>query len=364
MKQRFLPAVIALFLVATVAFAGGNKEKEAQDAGAEGTEATEQTESREGERITVEDAVARVNGQLLPRSEFDQVLASNIARFEAQNQQAFDPQYRPQLERQVLDSLITRELLEQEAARLGVEVSDEQVDETLGQFKGQFPNESAYQMALEQEGFTEDEFLGELRRQMVIEEVIRTRAYDEVAVTEEQMRSFYDDNPQYFEISDQVEARHIILTTEGITDEETLAEKRAEIEEIRQEIVDGADFAAVARERSEGPSASDGGELGRFGRGQMVPEFEEAAFALEPGEISDVVETEFGYHILQVTDKVSGRTETFEEAQDNIETFLLEQERNVAVQHYLADLKEEAEIEELIEIENEMPLPQAPTGSN
>jgi len=359
MKQRFLPAVMVFFLAAAALFAGGNKEEEAQ---ATGSGETETSAVQEGERITVEDAVARVNGELLPRSEFDQVMASNIARFEAQNQQAFDPQYRPQLERQVLDGLITRELLEQEADSIGVEISDDRVDEMLAQFTAQFPNESAYLMALEQEGFTEEEFRSELRRQMVIEEVIQTRVYDEVSVTEEKMRSFYEDNPQYFEISDQVEARHIILTTEGISDEETLAAKRAELAEIRQEIVDGADFASVARERSEGPSAANGGELGRFGRGQMVPEFEEAAFALEPGELSEIVETQFGYHILQVTDKVEGRTESFDEARDNIETFLLEQERNVAVQHYLADLKQGAEIEELIEIAT--PVPPAPTGSN
>jgi peptidyl-prolyl cis-trans isomerase C len=359
MMQRFLPAVMVFFLVSAALFAGGNREEEAQAAG---SQESETTAAQEGERITVEDAVARVNGELLPRSEFDQVMASNIARFEAQNQQPFDPRYRPQLQRQVLDGLITRELLEQEAESIGVEVSDDRVEEMLAQFKGQFPNDSAYLMALEQEGFTEEEFFSELRRQMVIEEVIQTRVYDEVSVTEEKMRSFYEDNPQYFEISDQVEARHIILTTEGITDEAALAAKREELAQIRQEIVDGGDFATIARERSEGPSAANGGELGRFGRGQMVPAFEEAAFSLEPGELSDIVETRFGYHILQVTDKVEGRTESFEEARDNIETFLLEQERNVAVQHYLADLKEEAEIEELIEIE--MPAPPAPAGSN
>ena len=227
-----------------------------------------------------------MNGVPIGRAEFNKVLESNIARFEAQNQQPFDEQYRGQLERQVLDGLITRTILEQEADKVGIEIGEERIQEALGQFKEQFPNESAYQMALEQEGFTEDEFVTELKRQMVIEELIRTQVYDDVTITDEAMRSFYEENPQYFEQPEQVAARHIILTTEGITDEAELAAKREELEEIRGEIADGADFAAVARERSEGPSASSGGDLGQFGRGQMVPEFEEVAFSLEPGELS------------------------------------------------------------------------------
>jgi peptidyl-prolyl cis-trans isomerase C len=346
-KSIFL--VIALFLSASVlVFAGGNKEEsdgEGDGAGA----AAESSES--GDRIEVSDQVASVDGIPIGRAEFDKVMESNIARFEAQNQQPFDEQYRSQLERQVLDGLITRTILEQEAEALGIEIGEERIQETLGQFKGQFPNESAYQMALEQEGFTEDEFLTELERQMVIEELISTQVYDEITVTDEDMRSFYEENPQYFEQPEQVAARHIILTTEGITDEDELAAKRAELEDIRQEIVDGADFATVARERSEGPSASSGGDLGQFGRGQMVPEFEEAAFSLEPGELSDIVETQFGYHILQVTDRIPGRTESYEEAQENIRTFLTEQERNVAAQGYLGDLRAEAEILEFIEID-------------
>ncbi len=361
MKKLILLAAFATILgVATVA-AGGNKE-ESNGAGAE--QATEAgTATAQGERITVDDAVARVNGELISREEFDNIMASNISRFEAQNQQQFDENYRPQLERQVLDGLITRTLLEQEAESAGITVSDERLDQTLEQFKSQFPNESAYLMALEQEGFTEDEFVGELRRQLLIESLIQTEVYDNVTVSEEMMRNFYDDNPQYFDIPEQVSARHIILTTQGITDENALAAKREELEEIRQEILDGADFEEVARERSEGPSASDGGNLGSFGRGQMVPEFEEAAFALEPGEISEVVETQFGYHIVQVTEKTPGRTESYDEAEENIRTFLTEQEQNVAVQHYLSDLRREAEITELIEIDLPAPGQQPAQGA-
>ncbi len=348
-KMIWIGVVFSLFMILSLP-AGGNREEEADPSQGAAAAETEPTQEK-GERISVETSVARVNGQLIGQAEFDKVIESNIARFEAQNQQPFDEQYRSQLERQVLDGLITRAVLEQEAAEVGVTVTDERLQETLGQFMSQFPNESAYQMALEQEGFTEDEFITELRRQITIEELIRREVYDKITVSEEKMRSFYEGNPQYFEQSDQVTARHIILTTQGINDQNELASKRAELEGIRREIINGADFGEVARNRSEGPSAPDGGQLGTFSRGQMVPEFEEAAFALEPGEISEIVETQFGYHIIQVTDKVAARTETFEEARENIRFFLTEQEQNVAVQHYLTDLRQDAEILELIEID-------------
>lgn len=360
MRRRILLAALILTIAVAVVYSGGNKEKEAESEG-EPITTEESQDGQEAQRIAVDDVVARVDGIPISRGEFDKVMSSNISRFEQQNQQPFAEEYRPQLERQVLDGLITRALLEREANELGIEISDDRLDETLAQFKSQFPNESAYKIALEQEGFTEDEFLTELRRQMTIEELINRRVYDSVEVTEESMRSFYDGNPQYFQRPEQVTARHIILTTEGITDESELRAKRDELAEIRREIVNGADFAEVAKERSEGPSASNGGQLGQFGRGQMVPAFEEAAFALEPGEVSDIVETQFGYHIIEVLDKTSSSVESYEEAKENIRSFLTEQERNVAAQHYLADLRKEAEIVELIEID--IPTPPQPSAN-
>lgn len=350
--KRTLWLMMAMTLMVTGAvFAGGKKET--QDTKAESPGSVESTTGAavKSEKISVDDAVARVNGRMIGRAEFEKVVESNIQRYEAQSQQQFDEQLRPRLQRQVLDGLITRAVLEQEAQDEAITVSDERVAETLGQFMGQFPNESAYLMALEQEGFTEDEFVGELRRQLVIEELIRTKVYDGITVSDEEMRTFYANNPQYFEQPAQVAARHIILTTEGITDESVLAAKRADLERIRQDILNGADFGEVARERSEGPTAPNGGDLGSFARGQMVPEFEAVAFSLEPGELSDIVETQFGYHILEVTKKVPARTETFEEARENIRIFLTEQEQNTAAQGYITDLREAADVVELIEID-------------
>ena len=345
-RNRYI-MVFLLLAIPALLFAGGNREEE-QDAAEDASGDIQQESS--SDPIQVSDAVARVNGELVGRDEFEGVVESNIARYEAQSGESFNAQQRPQLERQVLDGLITRTILEQEAEQLDISVGDERFSETLDQFKQQFPDEQGYQTALDQQGFTEEEFETELRRQMVIEELIRSQVYDQVAVSEQEMRTFYDDNPQYFQQDDQVAARHIIFTTEGVEESERAA-LQEELEEIRQEIEDGADFGEMAREHSQGPSAPNGGDLGTFGRGQMVPEFEQAAFELEVGELSPVIETQFGYHILQVTERVPAQTQSYEEAEERIRQFLTEEERNQGAQEYVAELREESEVEELIDLE-------------
>lgn len=347
-RNRYIAAVLLLVIPAIV-FAGGNREEQQEQSAQEDASGGSQQESA-GDPIQVSEAVARINGELVSREEFESVVQSNIARYEAQSGESFNQEQRPQLERQVLDGLVTRTILEQEAERLDISVTDERFSETLDQFKQQFPDEQGYQTALDQQGFTEAEFETELRRQMVIEQLIRSQVYDQVEVSDEEMREFYDNNPQYFQQDDQVAARHIIFTTEGVEESERAA-LQEELEGIRQEIVDGADFAEMAREHSQGPTATNGGDLGTFGRGQMVPEFENVAFDLEVGEISEVIETQFGYHILQVTERVAPQTQSYEEAQERIRQFLTEEERNSGAQDYVTELREEAEVEELVDID-------------
>lgn len=348
-KNNWLIPAIFIFAVLTIALpAGGNREEDARS-----TENSTQTE--DVTPISTDNAVAIVNGEVITREEFDSIIESNIYRYEYQSGQEFVEEQRPLLERQVLDGLIMRAVLQQEATNLGLAVSDEEVEETFARFRSQFPSDAAYQIALEEEGFTEEEFRGELYRQMLIERLIRTQVYDDIAVPEEELRAFYDDNPSYFEQSEQVAARHIILVLNGDESESDLADRRAELEAIRAEIVAGTDFGEAASEYSEGPSASRGGDLGSFGRGEMVPEFEEVAFALPVGEISEVFRSSFGFHILQVTSRTEAETVPFDEVRQSIEAYLLEDARNRGARDYVSALRADADVEELIEFETTAP---------
>ncbi len=337
-KAGLISLLILLVAVISPVAAGGNRERgETQQAPAAAAPAQE--------------LAARVNDEVVTLAEFREVVDSNIQRYQAQSGEPFPEEQRSILERRVLDGLVMRAVLESETVRLGVAVSDEQFQGMLQQFKSQFPGEEAYQGALQQQGFTVEQFEGELRRQMAIEQLIETQVFQNVSVDEAQLRGFYDENPQFFEQPEQVAARHIILTTQGITDEAERNAIRDRIQELRNRIAGGEDFAAVAREHSQDGSAAQGGDLGMFGRGQMVPEFEEAAFSLEIGQLSEVVETQFGYHILQVTERRPPRTVAYAEVRDDIADFLLEDVRNEAAQEYVENLRAQARVEELVQVD-------------
>jgi peptidyl-prolyl cis-trans isomerase C len=193
-------------------------------------------------------------------------------------------------------------------------------------------------------GTTLEEFTNEIRTQLQVEKLVEQAVGDVADVTEEEEQAFYEKNTQYFETPEQVSARHILLSfEEGMTDEEKAA-KKAELEAIRAQIVEGADFAELAKEHSACPSSERGGDLGSFGKGNMVPEFEQAAFSLEPGGLSGIVETTFGYHLIQVTDKQEAGKTPFADVKDQIGEHLKQQKQEQAWEAYMGGLRDEAEI--------------------
>ena len=174
------------------------------------------------------------------------------------------------------------------------------------------------------------------------------RFVKDVTVTDADAKKYYDENQKYFEQSEQVKASHILIKVEPTAEDSEKTTAREKIQEIKQKLEAGGDFAELAKKSSEGPSGPNGGDLGYFGRGQMVPSFEETAFALEVGHVSEPVETQFGYHLIKVFDKKSGSTTPFEEVKERIEQFLKGQKMNEAVGLYIGTLKEKAEVESFL----------------
>lgn len=348
-KTRFFSLFVALLvLIPSLLFAGGRNEEEPDESAEPETGETpvEEAPAASGTLLDTSDPekfIAVVNGVGILRSEFDFRLQQTVSAYLAQGQVIPEAEM-PLLEQGLMDQLIATELLYQEALSQGIEADQLASEMQYQQTRDQFPSEEAWQQALEANNTTDADLRLQIRRGNVIQQIVTIALADVGPPTAEEIQTFYDENPFYFQTAEQVAARHILISTEGLSTDEEKAEAFARTENIRNDLLAGADFATVAQEQSEGPSSSRGGDLGTFGRGQMVAPFEEAAFALEVGEISEIVETQFGYHIILVSEKIEAETAPLEDVSPSIENFLAQQKQDVALEEYVGALRDDATV--------------------
>ncbi|NQT93102.1 MAG: peptidylprolyl isomerase [Lentisphaerae bacterium] len=179
----------------------------------------------------------------------------------------------------------------------------------------------------------------ELRVKLRIDQVLVARIGD-LEVSDEEIAAFIEENKEKLTVDENVRARHILLTVAKEDDDTAKAEKKAKAEDLRKQLVEGAKFEDLAKEHSDCPSARMGGDLGRFRRGQMVKPFEEVAFTLEPGKISEVVETDFGYHIIEVLERNDEGTLP----KEKVAEMLRNQHRETALKALVEELRQKASI--------------------
>ena len=293
------------------------------------------------------DRVAVVNGTIITQAEFDRVLDSELRRTAQSGQQIPDAQM-AKVENSILDNLIVDELLFQESKKKGAQVKPETVTEQLTILKQRFPSEAEFKKALEENDMTESKIRADIKRGMAIQQLLDKEVYQKVQITDEESKAFYDTNPQLFQQPERVKASHILIKVDDGASEEKKAEARKKIKEIQQKVQKGEDFAALAKTYSEGPSGPKGGDLGSFGRGQMVKPFEDAAFSLKPNETSDIVETRFGYHLIKVVEKQPAKKIAYADAKDRINKRLKDQKLRTERQLYFDKLKKDAKIEKFL----------------
>ena len=291
------------------------------------------------------DIAATVNGVAIPEKDVDRIIKDMAAQYKAKTNNPITDDMMKNAKTAILNKLIDAELLYQAGLKLGVADLDKKVDDQFNQKKKQFATPAAYEKALKETNLTEKDLKLLVRKDIVINNLLGKEIADKVTVSEDEQKKFYDENKDKFKTEESVRASHILI---GVSDKATAEDKkkaREKAEAIRKRLLAGEDFAAVAKKESTCPSAPQGGDLGFFSKGQMVPEFEKAAFALKPGDISDVVETKFGYHIIKVAEKKPAGTVSYDEAKKNIEQYLKGQKVQQGVNDYLAKLHKEAKIE-------------------
>ncbi len=291
-----------------------------------------------------DEKAATVNNKVITMSS----LNDEMSRYERQlgmAGQTPDEAQLAEMRTRVLDGLINREILKQESEKQGIKIEPQEVDDQLASLKKRFPNEADFQSTLSKMNLTEETLKLQFSQDLAVQKLIDTQVAGKVVVTPEETRSFYDSNPDLFKAPEMVRASHILVKVDPKATDDDKKKAKEKIQGLQKKIKEGADFAAVAKENSDCPSAENGGDLDYFQKGQMVAPFENAAFALKPGDVSDVVETQFGYHLIKVTDKKEAGMTPYEEIDEKIEQHLKQEKVNKQVNDYIAQLKSQAKIE-------------------
>jgi len=290
------------------------------------------------------EAVACVNGDFITESTYKRQLGITQHQFVRQGV-VLDEEGMKRLEAEVLESLIDNQLLFQVSIKRGYGADEQEVKERFEAVKAQFQSEKEFMTALEEMQYTEGTFKDAVERRVTLEKLIDNDIVPKVTVSDEESRQYYEGNPEQFVQPEQVRARHILIIVEDWGNEQQKMQALEEIKTVQQKLKAGEDFAALAREYSEGPSNVQGGDLGFFGRGEMVEPFEVAAFSMKIGEVSDIVETRFGYHLIEVTDIRTEVVIPYEYAKDSIDQYIAQNKVIGEIEALVKILKDEAEIE-------------------
>jgi len=296
-----------------------------------------QKNTTEGRIIDGKEVIAIVNDDQILKEDFNIQVEQVKKTLEANGMSFTGKEGEKNLARikeTVLESMINDQLSLQQAAKENITVTDEELNNSVKELETYYGGKEALDKYLTEQGMDRAQFEALLRDQMII-----SKLYEEitanVTVTDEEVKKYFEENQSLFELSSpEIRASHILVDTEE------------EARKILNELKNGADFAELAKKYSKDPSKENGGDLGFFGKNVMVEEFEKAAFDLEVGEISEPVKTDYGYHIIKVTDK---RTElTFDDVKDYIKSNLEMQKKDEEFNKNLTEWQKHSKIEKYL----------------
>jgi peptidyl-prolyl cis-trans isomerase C len=353
--------ILAWLVVFTVVFSSGceptdpakadSAESESSAVTKAPVETKTETKAEAPAQTTVDSVAVTINSVDIAESQIEAQVKPQLERMAARVPPAFVEQYKKQLRQQVLDKIIVERLLDERVKAEKIVATEEEVTDRIKEMASQQQPPLSledFKALIGAYGKSFDEVKQRVQKGLGYQKLLQAQFADKINITEDDAKKYYSENKKQFETPEQVRASHILIkpdTTDPNADpNEVKARAKAKTKNLLKQIKDGADFAELARANSGCPSSTKGGDLGFFGKGQMVPTFEKTAFELKVGQFSDIVETRFGYHIIKVTDRKNASVKTFKKAKDDILKLLTQTREGELAKEYIESLKAKANI--------------------
>lgn len=287
------------------------------------------------------DPVARVNGVPVAASEltkiYNAVVQSQGGRIPADKVN--------EVQKKILDDVISEELIYQLGKKSEPADLNKKLDDFVTKHKDRLKADDEYRKRFEADKLSEKELRDLVRRKIVEDNYLQKEVLSKVNITEAEIKGFYDKNPKFFTTPEQIRASHILIKLDPKATDAQKKAARAKIEAILKKAKGGSDFAKLAKENSECPSKDNSGDLGFFPKGQMVKPFEDAAWMMKAGEISGIVETQFGYHIIKVTETKAASVVPYSQVREKIEQALKQQKVRDGINALVEAARKNAKIE-------------------
>jgi peptidyl-prolyl cis-trans isomerase C len=287
------------------------------------------------------DIAVSVDGNILRKSELEKNIEESLTIFKDKIPAGKEQEARENLKKRLMDKFIMRTLLIKEVEKRKIAVSDKEINGEIDKIKANLPPDKKVDEFLKENKISkEDIALG-----IKVEKLLQGELGKKAKPTQKEISKFYNENiDKFFRIPENVHVRHILVTIDKGDDDKVKAEKKDKIENLRKQILDGADFTEVARKNSDCPSKEKGGDLGNITKGQTVEPFEKAAFSQEKNVIGPVITTDYGYHVIQVLDRNPKKTIALNEVKSKISAYLEQQKKTEAFASLIKKLQENAKI--------------------
>ncbi|MDD5010985.1 MAG: peptidylprolyl isomerase [Phycisphaerae bacterium] len=352
-KNVLITVSVVLLIVSAAEAKKKSKEKappapaaEVKAPAAESAPVIKETAASESDTATA----VTVNGAKITEGQIAKILNIQMEQLAGRIPPNMKEQYAQQMRKRIMEQLIIEEMLAQKEREKNISVSPSELEEQIGKYIAQ-QNLSLdeFKSLLKAYGKTYSDYEQDMLKKLMFEKLMEGEFANKIAQpTDEQIKAYYNENITMFGEPEKVHTKHILIMPAKDSNDpnQAKAQAKAKAEDLLKQLKAGADFNDLATQNSQCPSAKDGGDLGESPKGSFVPEFEKAAYALKkPGDLSDIVETQFGYHIIQLVKHIDAETTSLEDAKAQIIENLTDKQRNEIVISYIKQIKAESDIQ-------------------